>query len=321
MPHKMHDLITCTTAVEFLETMRPHNWVNEGDNWNIDWIFRGLGDEDYPLVPSAWRWKYDTDYLSKRPKTIMDSVREEVEAYVLTYLTDKKLNSENMLQAILGNKNRSRLVDVVSQAYAEHLMVRDFREMLNRFGLPSGTYYFEEQLPAAFVATYLIDLAQLVSMRHPDMRWFHTSIALAQHHRIPTRLLDWTRDPIVACFFAAQFCREGAKNISVFCTRKFNLYRASPIGVLDVPFELSAYIKSQAGLFTVSVDADIHYLDTGNFPRLFDTLMTSKTVTLPVSEVDELRRLLWLDNKTLASMMPTVDNIVTSLEFKWDAEY
>ncbi|WIT14313.1 FRG domain-containing protein [Paucibacter sediminis] len=86
-----------------------------------------------------------------------------------------------------------------------------------------------------------------------DWEW----LSLAQHHGLPTRLLDWTRNPLVGLFFA---CRSSpAEDGALYClhapellnpgvdTDPWNVARPT----LVLPAHVTPRLSAQAGLFSI----------------------------------------------------------------------
>lgn len=79
-------------------------------------------------------------------------------------------------------------------------------------------------------------------------------MALAQHHGLPTRLLDWSRSSYVAAYFAASqaLANREANRFAVWALNTEHIPFLLPnIRIIRVPGSNNANVAAQAGLFTI----------------------------------------------------------------------
>ncbi len=320
------ETISFNSAKDFLAYLDPKtgNWGNE---WNNTWIYRGQWDSRWGLVPSAWRKLQDIF------KPFISKYENEVKGFWKDHRAKWEANnayvySNDVFMSAIRNNNEDKVVQSILTNACEHRVLKDFIWVAKDLGFPIDYDRLDD---------WSIN-RHLYRGGPGRTTWAHysvdyTMVSLAQHHGVPTRILDWTKNPIKAAYFAIHNQlneKSNPEKIAVWALnsnfeRPDNSSGLHHLNILPVLRYKNEYLHAQDGTFTIIDEADHWYWSKGEWPTTEKAIETSikdpekkfRKIELAFNQVGELRKLLWNERISKAHMMRTYDNITEALRANW----
>jgi len=160
----------------------------------------------------------------------------------------------------------------------------------------------------------------------PDNDWDWLSVA--QHHGLPTRLLDWTENPLIALWFAVNKPQEDKHEYGVVWLYSpvkehfADIDKNSPFSItltkIFQPKHLVKRISSQSGWF--SVHKYVGKEQNKNFIKMETNIKFKKHLKklyIPSDEFSEIRYALNKCNINSSTVFPDLDGLSRQIEWKY----
>ena len=235
------------------------------DDLRDKFIFRGVEDSEFQLIPSALRGDNINDFVDEkfnitvRFNKYLEALDHDIVSQVHSFGEIQFRKELNALMNFLNYTDKSGLKIPIKQETRE-LIEHDIEKK------------FDE------------------NSHWPDSD-FYEVISLAQHYGIPTRALDWSYDYRVALYFAVKnILADDYKNNDekpdngVLWAFNYKYFEVNHMFDTSMPFPVQYYrpeynsnpnLNAQKGLFTFIVD-DLHNISKQPFDKFVEDNLSGK---------------------------------------------
>ena len=298
---------------DFLAVLRPSAAWWDRFQGRHALLFRGHADTSWALLPSLWR-----SPAAPMLHRFLAGAREKIR--IAVDRVKRRHSACGMSPSAF---------DGIALVVAEQMMAMAFGEMADQLGfdmppcdvLSDG---FVTQSPEEdFICKVLLEMG-VDHIASPAL------LAVAQHHGMPTRLLDYSTHGLYAAYFATDPLQNSeSRDVVVWVIAEHVVRKGRRLRIMRPRRTTSAYMLAQEGLFVYDERAWCHAIYGDRvwdhesimnmfFSNLTDSYRLKCRVLLSRSHAAEVRELLWRERIHAASVQPSLDNVARTMgEMRW----